>query len=320
MNSFDYLHPVELKQASRINFKNKNTSLFFAGGTDILGLMKDKILTPEKLINLKALKNLQFIKHESSGAIRIGALTKLSEIAEDKKIQKNFRALSEAAAEVGTPQLRNMGTIAGNVCQRPRCFYFRGDFHCLRKGGEECFAVSGNSKYHCIVGGGPCYIVHPSDTAVALTLFNAEVKIFDGNNYRTVPINDFFILPEVDYTKENILEPGEIITEFIIPPHNFNFTKYIKIKERGAWDFALVSIAAAAIKDSSKLKEARFAFGGVAPIPWIDDKLNKAAQNLTINDKTLSMLRLSAFKNADSMDMNEYKIQLARNLIIKSLI
>jgi len=319
MKAFEFLNPVELKQASRINFKNKNTSMLFAGGTDILGLMKDKILSPEKLINLKALKNLEFIEREPNGAIRIGALTKLSDIASDKKIRADFTALAEAAAQVGTPQLRNVGTIAGNVCQRPRCFYFRGDFNCLRKGGGECFAVSGNNKYHCIEGGGPCYIIHPSDTAAALTLFNAEVKIYSDGKYRSVRINDFFVLPEEDHTKENILEPGEIITEFIIPKHNFTFSKYIKVKERGAWDFALVSLAAAVRGNKSKIEKAEFVFGGVAPVPWIDHKLNNTAKNFSISGKKFNDLKNTAFNNAEPMEMNGFKIHLARNLIIKML-
>ncbi|NOX16760.1 MAG: xanthine dehydrogenase family protein subunit M, partial [Chlorobi bacterium] len=236
MKSFEYIQPKKLSDAAKINAKNKNSSLLYAGGTDLLGLMKDDILQPEKLINLKNFKELDFIEHKADGGVRIGALTKLARIADDEKIKTNFTALSLAASEVGTPQLRNVGTIAGNVCQRPRCFYFRGDFDCIRKGGGECFAISGNSKYHCIVGGDPCYIVHPSDTAVPLTLFDAEVQIFNGTKYRYVPIKEFFLLPEKNFTKENILEPGEIITEFILPPGKFNFSNFIKAKERGSWD------------------------------------------------------------------------------------
>jgi len=320
MKSFDYLNPVDLKQASRINFKNKNASLLYAGGTDALGLMKDGILSPEKLINLKAIKNLEFIERAPGGGVRIGAMTKLRDVANDETIRKEFTALAEAASEVGTPQLRNVGTIAGNVCQRPRCFYFRGDFHCLRKGGDECYAVNGNNKYHCIVGGGPCYIVHPSDTAVALTLFNAEVIIYDGKNYRSVPIKDFFVLPEENHTKENILEPGEIVTEFILPKHNYDSSGYIKVKERGAWDFALVSIATAVKGGSGKIDKVDFAFGGVAPIPWTDDNLNNAAKNLRIDERTLNELKKAAFKNADAMEMNGFKIHLARNLVVKAML
>ncbi len=320
MKSFEYIQPKKLKEAAQINLKNKEHSLFYAGGTDLLGLMKDNVLQPEKLINLKNFRELDFIEHKADGGIRIGALTKLAAIASDEKIKKNFTALALSAAEVGTPQLRNVGTIAGNVCQRPRCFYFRGDFNCLRKGGDECFAISGNNKYHCIVGGDPCYIVHPSDTAVALTLFNAEVQIFNGTKYRTVPIKEFFVLPEKDHTKENILESGEIITEFILPPNNFNFSNFIKVKERGSWDFAVASVAVAAQKELLKISRAEFVFGGVAPIPWIDNVLNSAAKNFTGDEKVLTSLANKAFKNSDPMDMNYYKIRLAKNLVIKSLI
>ncbi len=317
MKEFEFLQPKSLEQASKTNFKNKFNSILYSGGTDVLGLVKDGVFEYDKMINLKSISSLKYI-NETEDGVRIGALTTLSEITGNELIKKDFPLLYQAAKEVGTPQLRNVGTIAGNICQRPRCFYFRGDFHCLRKGGDECFAISGNNKFHAIIGGGPCYIVHPSDTAVALTALNAEIIIFSNGKEKTVHVGDFFILPEKDHTKENILEPGEIIKEIFIPKNNFNHVKYIKIKERGAWDFAVVSIAVAAKINSNTISSASIAFGGISPIPFKAGNVEKLIKGKT--KKAVLSSNINYFPEADPMEMNSYKIHLANNLVKKAFL
>jgi xanthine dehydrogenase YagS FAD-binding subunit len=242
MNNFEYMQPESLEFASKYLSKN-NTAFIYAGGTDLLGLMKNEILSPKKLVNLKNLKSRNYIKEDGEG-LKIGALTKLSVIAENEIVKSNYNLLAQSINEIATLQLRNVGTVGGNICQRPRCFYFRGDFDCLRKGGDICYAEIGNNKYHCILGGGPCYIVHPSDSAVALLALDARFKIFNGNKEKIIPAKEFFVLPEKDHTKENVLNSGEILTEVVIPAYEqYNTSKYIKVKERETWDFALLSIA-----------------------------------------------------------------------------
>lgn len=319
MKDFEYLNASSLEIASKYLLKNKN-SYPFAGGTDLLGLMKDYIVSPDKLVNIKSLQELNSIYFDEEEGLKIGALTKLSDIEKSDIIGENYSALKEAVKEVATPQLRNIGTIGGNICQRPRCFYFRGDYDCIRKGGDTCFALTGNNKYHCIIGGDPCYIVHPSDTAVALLALNAKFKIFSNGKEKIIPADKFFLLPEEDETKENTLNRGEILTEIIIPPLDSDVkSSYIKIKERGTWDFALVSISAVLKLKKNIVETGQIAFGGVAPIPWMDNTINEKLSGLVMNEENINKLSSLAFDNADPLEMNSYKVILTKNLIKKIL-
>jgi xanthine dehydrogenase YagS FAD-binding subunit len=245
----------------------------------------------------------------------IGALAKISEISVSKIINEKFTVLAEAAREIASPQLRNMGTAGGNICQRPRCWYYREDFDCIRKGGGECFAYDGENKYHCIIGGGPCYIVHPSDLAVALTALDAKVKIFSVNSSRIIPIDEFFVLPQDDYLFENILKDGEIVTEIIIPePIEGTVSSYIKIKERGTWDFAVVSVAAVVTKKGSTISSGKIAYGGVAPIPWTEENVNSRLKNMDPKKSEIEKLSKSILSQAEPLEQNNYKVILAKNL------
>lgn len=319
MNNFEYMQPENIASAAKYLKKN-NDSILYAGGTDVLGLIKDDIFSPKQLVNLKNIKSLSYIKLDDKEGLIIGALTKLSEIEKSEIVKKEFNLLYQSVKEIATLQLRNVGTIGGNICQRPRCFYFRGDYDCIRKGGDTCFAVTGNNKYHCIVGGGPCYIVHPSDSAVALLALNAKFKISDGKSEKVISAKDFFVLPNVNDQKENILKDGEILTEIIIPKTSNKVSKYIKVKERGAWDFALVSIAGAFEIENNIIKSGKITFGGVAPIPWEEEKVNAALSNFNIDENNIEKLSSLAFTKSEALEMNSYKIQLAKNLVKKLLL
>ncbi|MFZ1290184.1 MAG: xanthine dehydrogenase family protein subunit M [Melioribacteraceae bacterium] len=318
MNNFEYMQPESIEIASKFLKKN-SSSYLYAGGTDILGMIKEDIISPKQLVNLKKINSLNYIKFDEKEGLKIGALTKLSEIEKSEIIKKSFNVLHQAVKEVATLQLRNVGTIGGNICQRPRCFYFREDFDCIRKGGDTCFAITGNSKYHCIIGGGPCYIVHPSDTAVALLALDAKFKISSEKSEKIISAREFFVLPDVDDQKENILKDGEILTEIIIPNSSNNISKFIKVKERGAWDFALVSIAGVFEIENKIIKSGKITFGGVAPIPWVEEKVNTGLTNFKIDENNIEKLSSLAFTKAEAMDMNSYKIPLAKNLIKKLL-
>jgi len=321
MQKFEYIQPSSIKSASKYLRKKNGAAMPFAGGTDLLGLMKDNIFSPKQLVNLKKVDDLNYIKYDETEGLRIGALTKLSDITNSEVIKNKYTALHQAASEVATLQLRNIATIGGNICQRPRCFYFRGEFDCIRKGGDTCFAVTGNNKYHCIVGGGPCYIVHPSDTAVALLAMDAKFKISSGNVEKVVTAKDFFVLPDTDDMKENILEDGDILTEIILPNlSSSSISSYIKVKERETWDFALVSIAGVFNRNGNIIKDGKISFGGVAPAPWVEEEVNKQLENFKVTEESISKLSGIAFKNHDALEMNEYKVILARNLIKKLLL
>ncbi|MCB0284774.1 MAG: FAD binding domain-containing protein, partial [Calditrichaeota bacterium] len=216
---------------------------------------------------------------------------------------------------------RNVGTLGGNLCQRPRCWYFRGDFPCLRKDGGECFAVDGENKYHCIIGGEACYIVHPSDTAVALLALDAKIKISSNGKIKEVPVNDFFILPGDDILRENILQPAEVVTEVFIPEPKANMvSRYLKFTERGSWDFAIVSVAAVIEKSGNTIQNARIAWGGVAPKPWQDLEFNKNLQGLKISEDILKKVTSTLFEKAEPLEHNGYKVPLVKNLTKKILL
>ncbi len=316
MKNFTHIKPQNLKEASQLIGHNWKDALPYAGGTDLLGLMKDGIETPGQLIDLKALPDMDKIAYTPGKGLKIGALVTIAEIAEHELIDQKYTVLAQAAREVASPQLRSQGTIGGNICQRPRCWYFRGDFHCLRKGGDACYAVEGENKYHCIIGGGPCFIVHPSDTAVALLALNASVTVFPGKKSQPIPLKDFFVLPGKQVTRENILKPGEIITEILVPdaPPGTR-SGYLKIKERAVWDFATVSAAAVLQVQAGIVNAARVALGGVAPIPWWEQQVSSQLQGMTLNSNHLEQIVSNALKDAEPLEQNAYKVPLARNLI-----
>jgi xanthine dehydrogenase YagS FAD-binding subunit len=320
MQTFKYVQPKSLSDAAGISEKEGDAAVLFAGGTDVLGLIKNDIISPSEVINLKSIPGLDKIKPTSRLGLKIGALTTVNEIAENPVIMKKFAVLSEAAREVASPQLRNVGTIGGNVCQRPRCWYYREEFDCIRKGGDICYAIGGENKYHCVVGGGPCYIVHPSDIAGALVALNAEFTITNGKDLRNVSADKFFVLPEQNSLQENILKPGEILTEIFIPDFPFGAnSRYIKFTERNVWDFAIVSVAAVVNKSGNKINSAKIVFGGIAPIPWIDEDLNSMLSGMELSDKSIDTAAANTLMDAEPMEKNEYKIPLARNLVKKVL-
>ncbi len=316
MKPFVLHQPRDIKEASALTFKKPwHQAVLFAGGTDVLGLLKDGIEAPQEVVNLKNIPGMDEIKFSEKDGLRIGALVKIAEIAEHPEINKHFSALAIAAKETASPQLRNIGTVGGNLCQRPRCWYFRGDFDCLRKGGDTCFAVDGENKYHCVIGGGPCFIVHPSDLSVALLALDAEITISWKNGSKKVPIGEFFVLPEENLFRENILKPGEIVTEIFVPFQGDSWKSgYIKFKERDVWDFAVVSVAASLKIKDSKIVDGKVAFGGVAPKPWEEKTVNEMLKGLSVTEAQLETLKKQVLKNADPMEQNGFKIPLTRNL------
>lgn len=314
---FSYIQPKSIEEAVKFG----DTARLYAGGTDLIGLLKDDIIQTDKVIDLKNLKGLDKIEDKGSKGIEIGPLVKIVELIENKTIQEKYPLLVQTAKEISSPQLRNMGTVGGNICQRPRCWYFRGDFDCIRKGGDTCFAVSGENKYHCIIGGGPCFIVHPSDLAVALLALDAKIEITSKDGRNTLPANDFFILPDEDATKENILKPGEVVTKIIVPQQSKEIkTAYIKLKERASWDFTVVSVAAILETDGKTIKKGKLAFGGIAPRPWMDEEINKKLAGLKTDEASADAFISSLFTEAEPMEKNEYKVILARNLVKRIIV
>ena len=318
MPDFTYLEVKSLKEA--IGQLSSKGAKVHAGGTDLLGCLREDILSAEKLVSISQIKALCGISQASDGGLRIGALTTIAEIETHKTIRERYSALARAASEVGSPQLRNQGTIGGNLCQKPRCWYYRGEFHCLRKGGDTCYAYQGENQFHCILGGNTCYIVHPSDTAPALAAFEASVRVNGPAGSRLVPIARFHVPPGENVQKETILKPNEIVTEILLPPPVKGLrSSYRKVCARRSWDFALASVALALQFDGDKVAKARVVLGGAAPVPWRSKEVEEVITGRGLDTETITMAAAAAIKDAQSLKYNGYKIPLFRGMIEEEL-
>jgi xanthine dehydrogenase YagS FAD-binding subunit len=316
--SFAYARPATLAEAVKALVDGQGR--VHAGGTDLLGCLRDGVFTTPSVVSLSGVAGLRGIDGTAEGGLRIGALTTLTEVAESEAVRKLYRALAEAAASVASPQLRNQGTLGGNLCQKPRCWYYRGDFHCLRKGGEVCFAAAGENRYHCLFGGESCFIVHPSDTAPALVALGAVMRIVGPGGARSVPVEAFHVLPSVDYRRETVLEPGEIVSEVLLPPPAPGLrSTYRKVRARASWDFALVGVALALRLAGDVVREARVVLAGVAPVPWRAKAVEAALAGHRLNAATIGHAAAAAVKGAEPLAQNGYKVPLLRGLVEERL-
>ncbi len=318
LSNFSYIRPKTLKEASK-QLAGEGACLH-AGGTDLLGCLRDHVFEINKMVSINALKELRGIKKTADGGIRIGALTTISEVSEHPVVRSQYSALAQAVREVASPQLRNQGTIGGNICQKPRCWYYRGDFLCLRKGGEKCFAVAGENQYHCILGGGPCFIVHPSDTAPALVAFEASVRIVGPKGTRTVAVEKFHVLPRVDVQRETVLEPGEIVTEIVLPTAQGVKSSYRKVRARASWDFAVAGLALAVKFNGDTVASARAVLSGAAPVPWRSKEIESTIIGSRLDESVAAKAGEAAMMNARPLMQNDYKIPLFRGMIEEELL
>ncbi len=320
MENFAYVNATNVEQASSLLSGEWGETMVIAGGTDLLGELKEYIETPAKVVNLKTIPGLDEINADAAG-LTIGALATVGDIAAHPTIQEHYTVLAEAAASVASPQIRNVGTLGGNLCQRPRCWYYRNpEIICLKKGGDMCYAVEGLSKYHAIFGGGPVYIVHPSDTAPALIALGASVKIIGPEGEKTMPLEEFFILPDINPQRENVLEPNEVVAEIHVPKPPANTKSfYIKARERGSFDFALSSVAAALEMNGSTCRAASIVLGGVAPIPWRSKEAEAALNGVRITEAVAKRAGSEAVKHAEPLNDNGYKVALTQNLVSRAV-
>jgi xanthine dehydrogenase YagS FAD-binding subunit len=319
MQNFTYIKAKSLKEAFA-HLSSKGAKVH-AGGTDLLGCLRDDIFDADKLVSISQLKALRGISQTRDGGLRIGALTTITEVANNKIVKERYSAVAQAASEVGSPQLRNQGTIGGNICQKPRCWYYRGEFHCLRKGGDRCYAYNGENQFHCIFGGNLCYIVHPSDTAPGLIALEAMVRIAGPGGTRMVPLGKFHVPPGENVQKETILKPDEIVTEILLPPPVKGLrSSYRKVRARRSWDFALAGVALALQFDGDKVVKARVVLSGAAPVPWRSKEVEEVITGKPLHTETIARAAEVAVKNAKPLKQNGYKIPLFRGMIEEELL
>jgi len=295
-----------------------------AGGQDLLTTMKEYLVRPPRVVNLKTIGGMDKIEGDAKSGLKIGALVKLAELIDHPEIVSGFPGLAEAAHSIGTPQIRNMGTVGGNLCQRPRCWYFRmEDVICLKKGGDTCYAEKGQNKYHAIFAGGPSFIVHPSDLAPMLIALGASVTVASqGGARRDVPLDQFFTLPrDADPERENILKMNEIVTTINVPASPVAArSTYLKFKERMSQDFAMSSVAAAvALGADGTVTHAKLVLGGVAPTPWPVDPAAQSLVGKRLDPPAVAAAAELALQGATPLEHNAYKVPLTKALVRRAL-
>jgi xanthine dehydrogenase YagS FAD-binding subunit len=328
MNSFEWTSPRTLEEAVKLLHSSDaavdRRPQPLAGGQDLLTVMQEGLARPSRLVNLKGIPGLARIEDRGGKGLRIGALATVSDLAESAVVGLRFPGLRAAALSIASPQIRNLGTVGGNLCQRPRCWYFRLEHVvCLKKGGDTCYAQNGENKYNAIFGGGPSYIVHPSDLAPMLVALGASVTIFGPRGERSLPLEKFFTLPNTgaDITRENVLAPGEILTRVDVPASPFaRRSTYLKFRERESFDFAMASVAAALeLGGDGRIQEARLVLGGVAPIPWRVPNAEALLRGQRADADTLARAAEAALSGADPLAQNAYKVPLTKTLVRRAL-
>ena len=321
MRSFEYVSPTTKAQAVSLLAGNWGQTEVFAGGTDLLALMKDDVLAPKRLVNIKQIKDLQGVTYNAQG-LRVGALTNLGELADDANVKKNYPALAEALIEAASPQIRNMATLGGNLCQRPRCWYFRNGFGLLPKDetGKELI-IEGDNRYHAILANdGPAKFVSPSTIAPVLIAYAAKIRLEGPKGKRELPLEKFYVVPKTETEREHDLQPNEIVTEVVVPPATDAKAAHYEIRQKEAFDWPLAVAAVALRMNGSNVQSARVVMGYVAPVPWISMEAEQALSSQNISEDTAQRAAEAALRNAKALSHNSYKVQLARVAVKRALL
>jgi xanthine dehydrogenase YagS FAD-binding subunit len=316
MRKFAHINARSIEEAASYLERYGEKASIIAGGTDLLGKMKDEILPgyPDALINIKTIPGLEFIIEEG-GFLRLGALARIQDIGKHSIITAKYRALGEAARRTASPHIREMGTIGGNLCQDIRCWYYRNPrnrFPCLRKGGGRCYAIEGDNRYHSIFGGSVeegCYAVHPSDIAPALIALDGRIK----TSKRTLNAEDFF---EVGVRKTTILDKDEIVTEIEVPtPGDETKSTFMKFAIRKSIDFPIVNCAGMIAMEGGRVRAARICLNAVSVIPYRAKQAEQAILGKVIDEESAEIAGRSAVSDAKPLKYNRYMVQIAKTLV-----
>ncbi len=314
-------HPFQYRSATSLEHAVRQLAepgaVPLGGGTDLLVAIEERLIAPSTLVDLRTIPGSSDVVLQRDGSVTIGAAARISDLAVDRLVVSSFPALAKACGSVGTPALRHMGTIGGNLCQRPRCWYFRRGIACYKNGGSRCPAKDGENQYLAILDAGPCFAVHPSDPAVALTALEASVVVSSTRGSRRVAMSDLYILPGERADRETTLDPDEFISAVTIPADSVGGTQqYHKLMQRDSWDFALVSVAACKRMDGG----VRIVLGGVAPRPWrVNSSVEEDVASGGLDDEAIATLADRALLDARPLSKNAYKVDLAAALLRQAM-
>lgn len=321
MKSFERIQPKDWNDAALLLEAARKAHVLAeakGAGTELLDRLKERTAAPDRVVDLRRLAGHRAIR-PGGGTISMGALVTLREIAEGLKA--DLPALAEACEGAATPQIRNVATLAGNLCQRPRCWYFRSaDFACLKKGGSECFAQKGENVFHAVFGNGTCAIVHPSAAAVALTAFGATIETLSPTGSRSIPVASFFVPPEKDITAENVLAPAELIVEVVVPRTSGLRSAYRKLKQKQAFDWPLADVAVAYRDEAGVAREVRIVLGSAAPVPFRAGKAEAVVEGKKIDGALAAAAGRAAVEGATPLSQNGYKVPLVAAMVRRTLL
>jgi xanthine dehydrogenase YagS FAD-binding subunit len=318
MKPFAYARPRAVTDALELV---RGGATIMAGGTDLLGLMKDGITSPERIVDIRSLEPLRGWARAKGKGLRIGALVSLVDLETSAELARTMPIIGEALRPAATAQLRTMGTVGGNLLQRNRCWYFRDEaYPCWLKGGVRCFAIEGDNRLHAIVGAEECVAVAPSDLAPALIAYDATVSLTGSRGTRTMPLVDLFVTPHGRVRREHAITSDELIIEVRVPENALTRRgAFEKAMERKTWSFALVSVAVSAKLIGGIVRDARIVLGGVAPMPWRARDAEKLLEGQVLDDAACQAAADAALERAEPLKDNGYKVPLARELVRRTL-
>jgi xanthine dehydrogenase YagS FAD-binding subunit len=322
MRAFEYASPATKEQAVGLLAGSWGETEVLAGGTDLLSLMKDDVVTPRRLVNIKEIKELDGITTTRRGELRIGALVTMQELLDSAATRAQYAALKDAAEGITSPQIRSMGTVAGDLCQRPRCWYYRAGYGLLARDEKgEPLVPTGDNRYHAILdNAGPAYFVNPSSLAPALIALGARARLFGPSGEREVLLERFFVTPRAEGEREYDLKPNEIITEIVVPPQPGARSATYEVRQREALDWPLAAAAVSLKVSAGVVQSARVVLGHVAPTPWRSTEAEALLVGKKITGEVAQSAGNVAVSRAKSLGRNGYKIQLARVAVKRAIL
>ena len=320
MKPFAYVNPTNEKDAVAALSPEHEKAMPLGGGQDLLARMKDYVTQPDRIVNIK--NALESTVTPANGGLRIGAAMKMIDVAEHAEIGRMYPAVAAAAIEVGTPQIRNQGTVGGNLNQRPRCWYYRNEeFVCFKKGGSTCFSPAGENQFHAIFGGGPTFIVHPSSLAVPFVAYGATFRLLGPKGERMVPAAEYFTMPTLaNVQRENVLQPDELLTHVILPPPGTVKSGHYEVRYKTSHDWPIAFATVLLTMSGSTVQAARVVMGAVAPVPWRSQAAEQALAGKAITPEVAAAAAEAALRGAMPLSQNAYKIQVAKTAVERAIL
>jgi xanthine dehydrogenase YagS FAD-binding subunit len=321
MQAFEYARPTTTEETIKLLSGAKGDTQVLAGGTDLISLMKDGISKPARVVSLQHVKELRGITFTAAKGLRLGATATFEEVMENADVRKHYPAIVQAIEGVTSPQIRNTGTVGGDLCQRPRCWYYRAGFGLLATQNGKALVPDGDNRYHAILGNsGPAYFVSPSSLAPILMALDARVKLHGPQGPRELAVQDFFVSPKSEQESEHALEAGEILTEVLVPPPSNVKMAVYEVRQREALDWPLAAAAVVLHMDAGSVKSARVVLGHVAPTPWPSPEAEAALAGQAISEEVAWSAGKAALAKATPFSKNSYKVQLARVAVKRALL